>query len=119
MSSIIVPIIGSGIIFVLYLALAVALARKYQRTRDVGFVWLGVAVVLWPFLANLARWGVALSMQHSSHGQLAAVAGGNLVGLFDLLQRGVELLLLLLAVFCLSKTPSDLPETKWSEENKV
>ncbi|MGB0122912.1 MAG: hypothetical protein WA419_21655 [Silvibacterium sp.] len=109
MSSIIVPIIGSGIIFVLYLALAAALMRKYQRTRDVGFVWLGVAAVLWPFLANVARWGMALFMQHSSHGQLIAVAGGNPVGLFDLLERGVELLLLLLAVFCLSKKQSDLP----------
>lgn len=34
--------------FALYIALALALVSKYMRTRDPGFIWLGVAVILWP-----------------------------------------------------------------------
>jgi hypothetical protein len=32
----------------MYTAVAVVLVRTYLRTRDVGFVRLGVAVIAWP-----------------------------------------------------------------------
>jgi len=35
-----------------YLALTLALVRKYFLTRDAGFVWLGGAVVIWPLLSD-------------------------------------------------------------------
>jgi hypothetical protein len=35
---------------VLYLAIIAALVHKYRRTRDQGFLWLGVPLVIWPLL---------------------------------------------------------------------
>lgn len=35
-----------------YLALGAALAFKYLRTRDRGFIWLGLAVVIWPIVTG-------------------------------------------------------------------
>ena len=40
-----------AILIVLYAAIVTVLVRKYLRTHDVGFVWLGVAVVVWPLLS--------------------------------------------------------------------
>ena len=43
--------------FVLYSAVAVLLFWKYRRTRDVGFLWLGLPLVLLPVVAlPLALW---------------------------------------------------------------
>jgi hypothetical protein len=33
----------------LHLAIAVILVRKFIQTRDIGFIWLGAAVVIGPF----------------------------------------------------------------------
>ena len=42
---------------VLYLAVAVLLVWKYRRTRDAGFIWLGLPLVVFPFVAlPLALW---------------------------------------------------------------
>jgi hypothetical protein len=37
---------------VLYLAIAVILVRRYLRTRDIGFIWLGAAVLVWPIISR-------------------------------------------------------------------
>jgi hypothetical protein len=42
---------------VLHIAIAAILVRQYVRTRDVGFVWLGVAVVIWPGVSRLLGGG--------------------------------------------------------------
>lgn len=43
--------------FVLYSAVAVLLVWKYRRTRDAGFLWLGLPLVLLPFIAlPMALW---------------------------------------------------------------
>jgi hypothetical protein len=43
--------------FVLYSAVAVLLVWKYRRSRDPGFLWLGLPLVLLPFVAlPLALW---------------------------------------------------------------
>jgi len=43
--------------FVLYLAVAVLLVRKYGWTGDVGFLWMGLPLVVLPLLAlPLAFW---------------------------------------------------------------
>jgi hypothetical protein len=39
--------------FVAQLAIVVVLVRNFMRTRDTGFVWLGAAVVIWPFVSTL------------------------------------------------------------------
>ncbi len=42
---------------VLYLAVAVLLVGKFRRTRDAGFIWLGMPLVVLPFIAlPLAFW---------------------------------------------------------------
>jgi len=33
---------------VLYILLAYLFVRKYLRTRNPGFIWLGIAFILWP-----------------------------------------------------------------------
>ena len=43
--------------YVLYAAAAVLLVRKYRRTGDAGFLWLGLPLVVLPFVAlPLALW---------------------------------------------------------------
>ena len=46
------PSVLFGIALALHLVLAVVLVRKYLQTRDVGFVWLGMAVVIWPVICG-------------------------------------------------------------------
>ena len=47
----------AAITFVLYAAVAVLLARRYLRTREVGFLLLGLPLVLLPVVAlPLALW---------------------------------------------------------------
>jgi hypothetical protein len=35
-----------------YIALATVLVRKYMLTRDKGYVWLGIAFLLWPLIQH-------------------------------------------------------------------
>jgi hypothetical protein len=41
----------------LNLAIIVALIRAYLRSRNNAFVWLGVSVILWPFVDLMLRGG--------------------------------------------------------------
>jgi len=97
------------------LAIIVVLVRTFLRTRDIGFVWLGAAVVVWPFVSSLLdAGGRFLADDH---------ARGHLTGLFpfSLVERGqmtlgdlvvsvtylkilIGVVLLLVAVLHLSKT---------------
>jgi hypothetical protein len=54
---------------VLHIAIAVVLVRKYLRTRDAGFVWLGVAVVIWPPVSRLLDYGERLLIDRPIKGQ--------------------------------------------------
>lgn len=46
-----------AITFILYFAVAILLAWKYRGTRDAGFIWLGLPLVLLPLVAlPLALW---------------------------------------------------------------
>jgi hypothetical protein len=107
----------AALALVLQLAIAFILVRKYLRTRDVGFVWLGVAVVIWPLLSRLLETGEHVLMSRLArrqvvgvfpfslveHGQLTA---GGLMVSFTLLQQLIGVCLLLVAVLYLSKTKS-------------
>lgn len=64
MSQFILPLITSTVVFALYMALAFFLLRKYKSTGDAGFIWLGVAVILWPFLSSLLGWAGHRAMDH-------------------------------------------------------
>jgi hypothetical protein len=54
------PSILSWLALISPLALAIVLARKYLRTRDIGFVWLGVAGVIWPLVSGLLVSGLLI-----------------------------------------------------------
>lgn len=101
---------------ILYVALAVVLVRKYLRTRDVGFVWLGVAVIIWPIVSRvLLSYSESILMRRLSNGQpvgfypFSLVEGGHmtigsLVLSLNLLQQLIGNGLLLVAVFYLYKS---------------
>jgi hypothetical protein len=42
---------------VCYVAIVALLARQYFRTRDIGLIWLAVAVVIWPFVSRILQTG--------------------------------------------------------------
>lgn len=50
---IVYPLIAACVL--LSLTFIVVLIRKYLRTRDIGFVWLGVALVVWPMAQGAIR----------------------------------------------------------------
>jgi hypothetical protein len=98
----------------LHLAIAVILIRKYVRTHDVGFVWLGVAVVLWPLLTRLLDAGervfITRVVRHQFVGfypfslvERGEMTLGNLVASLQLVEQLVGVCLLLIAVIYLSK----------------
>lgn len=66
----------------LQLAIVIALVRKYLRTHDAGFIWLGVAVVLWPWVSGL--------LDHEKRTLFDYILRGHLAGFypFSLIQRG-------------------------------
>ena len=112
MSGMMVPLLMSAVVFAFYMVLVAALLRKYKSTGDVGFVWLGVAVILWPFVSNLLGWGGHIVMTHfvSSHAAGKqpvdgnGVSNGSLVGaVFQMLQRVIGIGLLLVSIHFLAK----------------
>jgi len=48
-------IVADVIFAVLALAIIAALTYKYVTTRDIGFVWLAIAMVVWPFATGALR----------------------------------------------------------------
>jgi hypothetical protein len=99
---------------VLHIAIAVILVRQYLRTRDVGFVWLGVAVVIWPGVSRLLesteKIFIDRLISHQSVGlypfTLVAsgqVTIGSLVASLAVFQQLVGICLLLVAVLYLSR----------------
>lgn len=94
-----------------YLALGAGLTIKYLRTRDQGFIWLGLAVVVWPLVTG--RLDHAL-IHHVVTGQLvkATFLGeplsiGSLVTAIYSIQDLIKVGLLLIAIFWLCKAKSD------------
>ena len=58
----------------LYLAIIAAVVYKYRRTRDHGFLWLGVPLVIWPLLGVPLSYWLQLVVDR--------LAGGGRVGFF-------------------------------------
>jgi len=110
-----IPSTVAALTIVLYLAIAVVLVRKYLRTRDVGFVWLGIAVFIWPLVSGLLEYGERLLIDRLvrghpvgfypftlvEHGQMSA---GVLINSLNLTQRLIGACLLLVAALYLSRT---------------
>lgn len=107
---------------VLHIAIAAILVRQYVRTRDVGFVWLGVAVVIWPGVSRLLEGGervfIDRLIRHQSVGfypftlaESGQMTIGSLVTSFAVFQQLIGICLLLVAVLYLSRahTPAVRP----------
>lgn len=113
-----IPTILADFTWVLYLALAVVLVRKYLRTRDVGFVWLGVAVVIWPLVSGLLEVGERSLIDRLVHGhsvgfypfslvERGQMSAGFLMTSLRLAQQVIGVCLLLVAVLYLYKAKSN------------
>ena len=98
--------------FVLYSAVAVLLVWKYRGTRDAGFLWLGLPLVLLPLVAlPLALWLQAgvdrLALGQGSTFPFTLVAQGRLtmgtlLTLLNLVEHVVWGVLSLVAVLALN-----------------
>jgi hypothetical protein len=98
---------------VLHIAIAAILVRQFLRTRDVGFVWLGAAVLVWPLISRMLDAGVRNSISRAVNGQaviypFTLIRGGQLstgalVRSFAVVQEFTGVCLLLVAVIYLSR----------------
>jgi len=99
---------------ILHVAIAAILLRQYLRTRDVGFAWLGVAVIVWPGVSRLLEGGEKVFIDRLiSHQPVrfypftlvesGQVTVGNLVTSFAVFQQLVGICFLLVAVLYLSR----------------
>jgi hypothetical protein len=99
----------------LHVAIAIVLIAKYRRTRDIGFLWLGIAVVVWPLVSRVLDFGVRTAVDRLvskqpvgffpfslvEHGRLTL---GELVLYFSSLSQLIGVCFLLVAVLYLSRT---------------
>jgi hypothetical protein len=113
-----ITVIFAVLTIVAQLAVVVVLVRKFLRTRDVGILWLGAAVVIWPFVSTLLDAGGRFLLDDHVRGHLAGffpfslvergqMTLGSLVASFTYLKILIGAVLLLVAVLHLSKTNSD------------
>jgi hypothetical protein len=98
------------LVLILNLALAVVLIRKYLHTRDVGFVWLGLAVLIWPLLSRILGRFLADAAVHRRFGfyPFSLIARGQMtMGAWALiigsLEQCIGVALLLVAVLYLCR----------------
>jgi hypothetical protein len=84
----------------LQVAIVILLARKYLQTREVGFIWLGAAVVIWPLASRVLDWGKRFAIEsHWLKGHII----GNFMTLTNFTQQFIGTILVFLAVLYLSR----------------
>jgi hypothetical protein len=106
-----------------YGAIAVILVRKFLRTRNTGFILLGLATVIWPLVHLLvlhweskivARMAISGFPEFFPFGQAghAGISVGSLLELLEALERLVGVVLLLAAVWylCRPVTGKTIPQ---------
>lgn len=110
----------AGSVLVLYVAIAAVLIRKYRRTRDAGFIWLGVALIVWPLLSGLISQVegsfIDRLVRHQTVGywpftlvERGATTLGSLITGLAAGQRLISLILLLIAIAYLRRTNGNRP----------
>ena len=104
----------AGLTLLCYIAIVALLVRQYFRTRDIGLIWLAVAVVVWPFMSRMLQTGEKVFVDRLARQQSAdlfpfslvesgQLTIGSLVLLLTYAQQLMGVVLLLVAVFYLSK----------------
>jgi hypothetical protein len=102
----------------LAVAIIVALTRKYLHTRDIGFVWLGVAAVIWPFASGFLAASLRMLVQRSINGNPVAVYPFSMVGhgeltygsvllVFNVARQVIATGLMLIAILYLHRLPRE------------
>lgn len=104
----------AALAFGLNIAIAVILVRKYMRTRDAAFIWLGAAVVVWPLVSKLLDGGARILIDRAIRHQpvvypfslieTGSITIGRLVAGLAIGQQLIGVVLLLVAVVCLYRT---------------
>jgi hypothetical protein len=106
----------------LHFAIVIVLVRSYIRSRDVGLLWLGVAVFIWPVVSRLLDLGER-TLINNGYGRLhpgflqsilvdrGQMTIGSLVMAFTFSQQLIGDLLLV-AILYLSRTKVQAPATQ-------
>jgi hypothetical protein len=99
---------------VLLIATAVAVVTMYLRTRNVGFVWLGGAAVLWPILSSLLRMHVQGQAIRALRGEAVGsvplighpdITYGALLEALSISGTVIATILMLIAILYLGRRP--------------
>ena len=117
-----VAMMFTGLLIVLRLVIGGILLRKYSRTRQIGYIWLGAAVVVWPLISLMLNSVERSLLASYSNGQMAGVYPfslvqqgqatiGGLVGMFNILESLIGVGLLLVAVLLLGNPPKPAPNS--------
>jgi hypothetical protein len=123
----VLPYIVLAVSILLYLTIAVLLLRQYLRTRNSGFIWLGVATILWPLAERFLDRSLLRVMHRSVTGQPLDFFPFNLaqrweISRGDMLELifvflsliGASLLLVAVLSLCKSKNRSNEPSNAQS-----
>jgi hypothetical protein len=62
-----------------WIVIAWILLAKYRSVRDSGLLWLAGALVLWPLISNLARYGERILMDRLVAGESVGIYPFSLV----------------------------------------
>jgi hypothetical protein len=104
-------IVLASFALVAQLAVAVLLVRKYLRSRNVGFIWLGIAVVVWPLTSALLGQGERVFIQRAISRNFFPfeMMPGSFVALLSMAQQviGIGLVLVAVIYLCQAKSNSD------------
>jgi hypothetical protein len=101
---------------------AVILVRRFLRTRETGFIWLGVATLIWPLASVLLKNGVMHLINWDGYGHSIGMfpftlvergyaTYGEILASFNYTQALVGAVLLLIAVMQLSRPNHVSPDT--------
>jgi hypothetical protein len=108
----------SSVALLVQLAIAIILVRKYLVTRDVAFIWLGLAVAVWPLLSLILDVGAHAYIERiARHGSVGfypftlvengQITSAELTYYVGVLRQVIGVGLLLVAVLTLCKTKAD------------
>ena len=92
----------AALAFGLQITTAIVLIRKYLRTKSIGFVWLAIAAVIWPFLN---QWPQILLHDVARHQVTGQLTPGALTLLLYYLRYFIDVSILLAAVVYLVRLP--------------
>jgi hypothetical protein len=79
-----IAVLFAALAVISYLAIAVMLVRKYLHTREAGFIWLGVAAIVWPVVSRI--------LDRGGHSLIERAVNDQSISFypFSLIERGIR-----------------------------